>query len=72
MAYDCFSETHGDWENNDGACGAFVFKVVDQSIALDCHERFTDSENYTPEFLGAFMAHTYHRALYSVKKWGGR
>lgn len=50
MAYDCLSETHGGWENNDGAYGEFVFEVADRSIALDYNERFTDSENYTHEF----------------------
>lgn len=50
MAYECLSETHGGWENNDGAYGEFVFKVADRTISLDYNERFTDSENYTHEF----------------------
>lgn len=50
MAYDCLSETHCGWENNDGAYGEFVFRVADRTIALDYNERFTDSQNYTHEF----------------------
>ncbi len=44
MAYDCLSETHGGWENNDGAYGEFVFDVAAQEITLDYNERYTATE----------------------------
>ncbi len=44
MAYDCLSETHGGWENNDGAYGEFVFDVAAHEITLDYNERYTATE----------------------------
>lgn len=50
LAYDFLSETHGGWENNDGAYGEFTFDVATRSISLDYNERFTSSEYYSHEF----------------------
>lgn len=50
MSYDCLSETHCGWENNDGAYGEFVFRTADQTIALDFNQRYTDSEHYAHDF----------------------
>lgn len=50
LAYDFLSETHGGWENNDGAYGEFIFDVATRSISLDYNERFTSSEYYGHEF----------------------
>lgn len=50
MAYDFLSQTHGGWENNDGAFGDFTFEVAERSITLDYNERYTATESYSHEF----------------------
>ncbi|MCE5975070.1 hypothetical protein LZA78_16455 [Sinirhodobacter sp. WL0062] len=49
LAYDFLSDTHGGWENNDGAYGEFCFDASARSIHLEFNERFTSSELYTHE-----------------------
>ena len=46
LAYDFLSETHGGWENNDGAYGEFTFDVAEGTITLDYNERYTATETY--------------------------
>ena len=50
MAYNLLSDTHGGWEDNDGAYGTFTFDVATRLITLDFNERFTASENHQHEF----------------------
>ncbi len=50
LAYDFLSDTHGGWENNDGAFGEFCFDAAARSIHLEFNERFTSSELYTHDF----------------------
>ena len=50
LSYDLLSQTHGGWENNDGAYGEFTFDVTAGTITLDYNERFTSSENYAHEW----------------------
>ena len=50
MAYELLEQTHGGWEDGDGAHGEFTFSVAEQSIDLDFNERFTESTNYQHEF----------------------
>ncbi|MDE2563341.1 MAG: hypothetical protein KGL48_13950 [Sphingomonadales bacterium] len=50
LAYAFLEETHGGWENNEGAYGEFVFDVAAGTISLDYNERIETSENYTHEF----------------------
>ncbi len=50
MAYDFLSDTHGGWENNDGAHGEFCFDAAARCIHLEFNERFTSSELYNHEF----------------------
>ena len=42
LAWRFLDQTHGGWENGDGAQGAFTFTAADQSITLDHNERFID------------------------------
>ena len=35
-------QTHGGWENNDGAYGEFTFDVAERTIKLDFNERISD------------------------------
>ena len=44
------SDTHGGWENNDGAYGEFCFDASARTIHLEFNERFTSSELYTHDF----------------------
>ena len=44
LAYAFLEETHGGWENNEGAYGEFTFTVADRSIILDYNERIETSE----------------------------
>jgi hypothetical protein len=46
LAYRLLYETHGGWENNDGAYGEFTLDVTAQTIALDHNSRFTDVETF--------------------------
>jgi len=50
LCYDYLSQTHGGWENNDGAYGIFRFDVKQRSIRLDFNERFTDSTHHSHDF----------------------
>jgi hypothetical protein len=50
LCYDYLSQTHGGWENNDGAYGIFEFDIPNRSIHLDFNERFTDTTNYSHDF----------------------
>jgi hypothetical protein len=43
-------DTHGGWENNDGAYGEFCFDASARCIHLEFNERFTSSELYTHDF----------------------
>jgi len=44
MAYAFLGQTHGGWENSDGAYGDFVFDVAERSITLDYNERHMESD----------------------------
>ena len=44
LAYDLLEETHGGWENNEGAFGEFSFDVAGSAIRLDYNERIETSE----------------------------
>jgi len=50
LCYDYLSQTHGGWENNDGAYGTFEFDVRERCIRLDFNERFTDSTCHSHNF----------------------
>lgn len=50
LAYDLLAETHGGWENNEGAFGNFTFDVAARTITLDYNERIETSENSQHEF----------------------
>ncbi|WP_323764044.1 DUF6878 family protein [Marinovum sp.] len=50
LAYDFLSDTHGSWENNDGAYGEFCFDASARTIHLEFNERFTSSELTTHDF----------------------
>lgn len=49
LCYDYLEETHGGWENNDGAFGEFSFSVEEREIELEFNGRYTaiDTENHT-------------------------
>lgn len=44
LAYDALEETHGGWENNEGAFGDFTFDVATRTITLDYNERYETSD----------------------------
>ena len=44
LAYDLLEETHGGWENNEGAYGEFVFDVAGRTIRLEYNERVMETE----------------------------
>lgn len=44
LAYDFLEQSHGGWENNEGAYGEFTFDVAERTITLDYNERFESSE----------------------------
>ena len=50
LVYDALSETHGGWENNEGAYGEFVFDVPALEIRLDYNERIAATEYYAHTF----------------------
>lgn len=50
MAYRFLEQTHGGWEDNEGAYGEFTFDVAARTITLDYNERFIETENHEHEF----------------------
>ena len=46
LVYAFLEETHGGWENNEGAYGEFTFNVDARTITLDYNERYEDA-HYT-------------------------
>ena len=44
LAYAFLEETHGGWENNEGAYGDFTFDVESRTITLEYNERMMTSE----------------------------
>ena len=50
LAYGALSQTHGGWENNDGAYGEFVFDVAAGTIRLDYNERYTGVDSHSHDF----------------------
>jgi len=44
LAYDFLEETHGGWEDNQGAYGDFLFDVAERTITLNYNERIETSE----------------------------
>ncbi|HQU67398.1 MAG TPA: hypothetical protein PLI43_04305 [Albidovulum sp.] len=50
LAYGFLADTHGGWENDDGAYGEFCFDARAKTIQLDYNERFTSSEYYGHAF----------------------
>ena len=50
LAYDFLEETHGGWEDNEGAYGEFTFDVAERKITLDYNERFIETEYSEHEF----------------------
>jgi hypothetical protein len=43
LCYDCLEETHGGWENNEGAYGEFRLDVARRTIELEFIGRFADT-----------------------------
>ena len=44
LAYSFLGQTHGGWENSDGAYGNFIFDVAERTITLDYNERHMESD----------------------------
>jgi len=44
LAYAFLAQTHGGWENSDGAYGDFTFGVTERTITLDYNEWHTESD----------------------------
>ncbi len=44
LVYAFLEQTHGGWENNDGAYGDFTFDVETRTITLDYNERHMESD----------------------------
>lgn len=44
LVYNLLEETHGGWENNEGAYGDFLFDVAARTITLNYNERIETSE----------------------------
>jgi hypothetical protein len=45
LTYDFLNDTHGGWEDNDGAYGDFTFDVAERTITLDYNERYTETQS---------------------------
>jgi hypothetical protein len=50
LAWNYLETLYDGWENNDGACGTFVFDVPARTITLEHNERFTDVNTFKHEF----------------------
>lgn len=50
IVYALLDQSHGGWENDDGAYGEFTFNVALCSIELAYHERYTETNYSEHEF----------------------
>jgi hypothetical protein len=50
LCYDYLEQEYAGWENNDGACGEFMFDVAAREIHLDMNVRFSDSTHHNHTF----------------------
>lgn len=50
LAWNYLESLYRGWENNDGACGTFVFDVSARTITLEHNERFTDVNTFKHVF----------------------
>ena len=50
LCYGYLEQTHGGWENNDGAYGEFRFDVAKRTIELEFNGRFSDTWTHTHSF----------------------
>lgn len=50
IAYAFLGQTHGGWQDNEGAHGEFTFDVAERTISLDYHERLLTSEYHGHEW----------------------
>jgi hypothetical protein len=50
LVFDFLQDTHGGWEDNDGAYGDFTFDVTERTITLDFNERYMHSEYFQHVF----------------------
>lgn len=50
MAYRFLEDSHGGWENNEGADGTFTFLVEPRTITLVYNERYTATDSYEHQF----------------------
>lgn len=50
IAYRFLGDSHGGWENNEGAYGTFTFLVEPRTIGLVYNERYEATETYEHQF----------------------
>lgn len=50
MAYRLLANSHGGWENNEGAYGTFTFLVEPGTIGLVYNERYEATETFEHQF----------------------
>jgi hypothetical protein len=50
LCYQYLEQTHGGWENNEGAFGTFVFTVADRRIELEFNGRYCEVDSHAHEF----------------------
>jgi hypothetical protein len=50
ICFDCLSQEHDGWENNDGGQGEFSFDVAEERIELNFEQFYTDSTNHSHTF----------------------
>ena len=50
LAYEFLEDTHGGWEDGEGAYGDFTFDVSARTITLDYNERYIETHYHQHEF----------------------
>ncbi len=50
MAYDLLGQTHGGWENGEGAFGTFTFDVATRAITLNHNARYIETDYFEHSF----------------------
>ena len=50
LVYELLGQSHGGWENDDGAYGEFTFDVASGSITLAYNERYVETHYHEHEF----------------------
>jgi len=72
VAWSLLDRTHGGWENDEGGYGEIAFDTTERTITLEMNVRYVECDYHERRFCGAAMAHPWHHAESSARRFGGK